>query len=80
MEPDSAAGPALALAPARASALATDRVLVTGPASGQASALATARVLVTGLASGQASASASAWGQAAAVAAHQVWKRPTDPL
>jgi hypothetical protein len=67
MEPDSAAGPALALAPARASALG---VLVTGPASGQASALATDRVLVTG----------PAWGQAAAVAAHQVWKRPTDPL
>jgi hypothetical protein len=55
MEPDSAAGPALALAPARASALATDRVLVTGPALG------------------------SALGQAAVVAAHQVWKRPTDP-
>ncbi|HZA34462.1 MAG TPA: hypothetical protein VE505_06020 [Vicinamibacterales bacterium] len=51
MEPDSAAGPALALAPARASALATDRESVTGPASGQA----------------------------AVVAAHQVWKRPTDP-
>jgi hypothetical protein len=65
MEPDSAAGPALALAPARASELARDRVL----------ALATDRVLVTG----PGPASGSALGQAAAVAAHQVWKRPTDP-